>query len=99
MQSPVESKLPRELEQLLVEQSSKVMWPASFGSGSAKVAVRAGVAESTKTPSAGVTSAGVFGAIDAVPFVIEPFASEPVAAALPVGAVVSRTIGSLPGFV
>jgi hypothetical protein len=91
--------VPSELEQSLAAQTSKLMWPASFGSGSSNVAVRSGVAESTKAPSAGVTSEGSSGAMFAVLFVIEMSPSEPVAAALPVGRVRSRTIGSLPGFV
>src|SRR5438034_11669957 len=66
---PVESKVPSELEQLLVEQTSKVTLPVSFASGSPKVAVRVGVEVLRRAPSAGDTSAGVDGATFEVLFV------------------------------
>ena len=95
----VESNVPSELEQLLVVQTSKVSLPVSFESGSLNVAVRFGVCVPTVPASAGLTSAGELGPAFAVPFVIEPVASEAVAAAFPLGGAVSRIIGSLPGFV
>src|SRR2546427_2551054 len=91
------SKVPSELEQLLVEQTSKVTLPVSWLSGSPKVAVSIGVAVLKRVPSAGETSVGVEGETLAVLFVTAtPLA---LAAALPVDVAVSRTIGSLPGFV
>ena len=95
----VESKVPRLLEQLLSEQTWKVALPLSFESGSLNVAVSVGVDVFRCAPPAGPTSAGTFGARVAVLFVIEPFASDPLAAALPTGVAGSRTTGPLPGFV
>src|SRR6266516_760449 len=93
----VESKVPSELEQLLVVQTSKVTFPVSTLSGSLKVAVRVGVEVFSRAPSAGETSAGVDGATFEVLFVTaRPLA---VPAALPVGVAVSRTFGLLPGAV
>jgi hypothetical protein len=80
-------------------QTSNVNVPVSFGSGSVNVAVRAGVAELTRRPSAGSKSAGVGGAMSAVPFAIDALPSEPVAAAFPAGCAESRTTAPLPGFV
>ena len=53
----------------------------------------------SRAVSAGLTSAGVVGAMFVVLFVIEALASVAVAAGLPVASAVSRTIGSLPGLV
>ena len=94
----VESKVPSELEQLLVEQTSNVTLPVSFASGSSNVAVSVGVMVFKRTPPPGPTSTGAGGAAFAVLFVIEPFAIDPVAAAFPTGFATSRTIGLLPGF-
>ena len=58
----VESKVPSELEQLLVVQTSKVTLPVSWVSGSLNVAVSVGVAVLSRAVSAGLTSAGVEGA-------------------------------------
>ena len=80
----VESKVPSELEQLLVEQTSKVTLPVSCVSGSLKVAVSVGVAVLSRAVSAGLTSVGVVGAAFVVLFVIEAFVSVAVTAALPV---------------
>ena len=89
--------MPSELEQLLVEQTSKVTFPVSWPSPSRNVAVRAGVAVFSRAASAGLTRLGVFGVALAVLFVTPiPVA---VAAGLPVARAVSRTIGSLPGCV
>src|SRR2546427_5797095 len=91
------SKVPSELERLLVVQTSKVTLPVSWLSGSLKVAVSVGVGELIDTASAGETSAGAEGETLAVLLVAAlPLA---VAAGLPVGRAVSRTIGSLPGLV
>src|SRR5438309_8258655 len=95
----VESKVPSELEQLLVVQTSKVTLPVSWVSGSLKVAVSVGVAAFTRAASAGLTSVGVDGETFVVELVIEALRSVAVAAALPVASAVSRTIGSLPGLV
>jgi hypothetical protein len=95
----VESKVPSDVEQLLVEQTSNVIFPVSFGSGSLKVAVSVGVYEPTLFVSPGLTRTGMFGPVFAVLFVMKALASEAVTAALPVGVAVSRTMGSLPGFV
>ena len=93
----VESKVPSELEQLLVEQTSNVTLPMSFVSGSLKVAVSVGVAVFTRVASAGLTRVGVDGLTFAVLLVtLTPLAP---AAGLPVASAVSRTIGSLPGCV
>src|SRR5205823_609761 len=92
-----EVKVPRELEQLLVEQTSNVTWPVSFVSGSPKVALSDGVVVPTNTALAGAESEGVLGGRFAVLFVTATPAV--LAAALPVGGAVSRTIGSAPGFV
>ena len=48
----MESKVPSELEQLLVEQTSKVTLPVSSVSGSLNVAVSVGVCEPTTLASA-----------------------------------------------
>src|SRR5947208_1249416 len=95
----VKSKVPSELEQLLVEQTSKVTLPVSWLSPSRNVAVSVGVAEFKRAASAGLTNVGVLGATFVVLLVIEAFASVAVAAALPVARAASRTIGSLPGLV
>src|SRR3954453_8399517 len=92
-----ESKLPSEVEQLLVEQISKVTFPVSLTSGSPNVAVRVGVAVLRRVPSAGETRAGVVGAISVVLFVMDAFVSVPPPAGLPVGVARSRTFGLLPG--
>src|SRR5437588_11073671 len=89
----VESKVPSELEQLLVEQTSNVTLPVSFASGSSKVAVSVGVMEFKRTPPPGPTSTGEVGAPFAVLFVIEPFAIDPVAAAFSTAVATSRIIG------
>ncbi len=93
----VESKVPSELEQLLFEQTSKVSLPVSCVSGSVKVAVSVGVVALSLPVSAGETIAGVLGERFAVLLV----AARPLAvtAGLPDARAVSRTIGSLPGFV
>ena len=88
-------KVPSELEQLLVEHTSNVTLPSSAGSGSLNVALRVGVVELTKTPSAGASRGGVVGARSAVLFVTARPAA--VRAGLPVGVTVSRIMGSLPG--
>ena len=54
----VESKVPSELEQLLVEQTSKVTLPVSCVSASGKVAVSVGVAVLSRAVSAGPTRPG-----------------------------------------
>ena len=92
----LESKVPRELEQLLVEQTSKVTLPESFESGSRKVAVSVGVAVLSRAASAGPTEVGVEGAAFAVLFVIDALLSVAVAAEF---AATSRTLGLLPGLV
>src|SRR5438067_12543434 len=84
----VESKVPSELEQLLVEQTSKVTLPVSWLSGSLKVAVSVGVAVFSCAASVGVTSVGAFGAAFDVLFVIDALFSVAVAPALPVGVAV-----------
>src|ERR1700722_16024390 len=53
--------------------ASKVMVPGSFGSGSLNVAVSDGVAVFRTAAFAGVTRAGVVGAMFVVLFVIEAF--------------------------
>ena len=94
---PVESNVPSTLEQPLSAQTWKVTLPVSFVSVSPKVAVSVGVRVFRRAAFAGPTSAGVVGARFAVLFVA---ATPPaVAAALPDGDAVSRTIGSLPGLV
>ena len=95
----MESKVPSELEQLLVVQTSKMTLPVSCESGSAKVAVNVGVAVLSREASAGPTSVGVDGDAFAVLLAIDALLSVAVAAALPVASAVSRTIGSLPGLV
>ena len=95
----VESKVPSELEQLAVEQTSKVTLPVSFVSGSLKVAVSVGVAELRRVPSAGETSAGVLGATFVVLLVIDALSSDPLTDGFPVGDAVSRTFGFEPGAV
>src|SRR5205807_4207847 len=95
----VESKVPSELEQLLVVQTSKVILRVSCVSGSRNVAVSAGVAVFRAAALAGVTSVGVEGEASVVELVIEALVSVAVAAALPVASAVSRTMGSLPGLV
>src|SRR5206468_4584800 len=93
----VESKVPSELVQLLVEQTSKVTLPVSTLSGSLKVAVSVGVEVFRRDPSAGETSVGVVGAAFVVLFVTaRPVAD---AAAFPLGVAASRTFGLLPGAV
>src|SRR4051794_36394297 len=78
-------------------QTWKVTEPVSFASGSSNVAVRPGVAVLMRWPSFGVTSVAASGERFAALFVTTiPLA---VAAGLPVASAVSRTIGSLPGFV
>src|SRR2546427_5523730 len=77
------SKVPSELEQLLVEQTSKVTLPVSSVSGSLNVAVRDGArVPTTLAPAA---QAGVW--LDGVAFdvllVIDALASVAVAAAVP----------------
>src|SRR5438128_9621608 len=61
-------KVPCELEQLLVVQTSKVTLPVSWVSASLKVAVSVGVVVFRRAASAGETSAGVEGAAFAVLF-------------------------------
>src|SRR5438309_6983297 len=95
----VESKLPSELEQLLVEQTSKVTLPVSCESWSRKVAVNVGVAVFRRAASGGRRQAGVDCDSFADVFVTDLLTSVAVAAALPVARAVSRTIGSLPGLV
>ena len=86
----VESKVASWVEQSLTAQTWKVTLPESFGSGSLKVAVNAGVALLSCAALAGETSAGVEGARFVVLFVTEmPVA---VAAGFPVGDAVSRTL-------
>src|ERR1700730_7247073 len=94
----VESKVASWVAQLLTAQTWNVTLPLSFGSGSLKVPVSVGVAVLRRAVSAGLTTAGVVGARFAVLFAtLTPLT---LAAALPFGAAaVSRTIGSLPGFV
>src|SRR6266480_3222239 len=94
-----ESKVPRLVEHPLSEQTWNVTLPVSFESGSSNVAVSVGLAAFRRAPPLGPTRAGTFGARVAVLFVIEPLASDPVAAALPAGVARSRTTGPLPGFV
>ena len=91
--------MPSDVEQLLVEQTSNVIFPVSFTSGSPKVAVSVGVCEPTLLPSFGVTRVGMLGAAFAVLFVIDALPSVAVTAALPVVGAASRTMGSLAGFV
>ena len=95
----VESKVPSELEQLLVVQTSKVTLPVSCVSGSRNVAVSVGVAVFSRAAFPGLTSVGVDGEAFVVELVTEALRSVAVAAALPEASAVSRTIGSLPGLV
>src|SRR5438128_2441712 len=92
-------KVPCELEQLLVVQTSKVTLPVSWLSASLKVAVSVGVVVLRRAASAGETSAGVEGAALVVLLVIEALVSVAVTEAFPGVSAVSRTIGSLPGLV
>src|SRR5206468_2968052 len=92
----LESKVPSELEQLLVEQTSKVTLPVSFESGSRNVALSVGVAVLTRAASAGLTRIGVEGLPFEALLVIDALLSVAVAAAFPA---MSRTIGLLPGLV
>ncbi|HZS23452.1 MAG TPA: hypothetical protein VFA30_00575 [Gaiellaceae bacterium] len=85
------------MEQSLTAQTWKVTLPKSFGSGSANVAVSAGVAEFRRAVFAGETRVGVEGAASAVLLVTAM--PEAVAAGLPVGVAVSRTTAPLPGLV
>src|SRR5437870_12899523 len=71
----VESKVPSELEQLLVEQTSKVTLPVSWLSLSRNVAVSVGVAEFKRAASPGLTNVGVPGATFVVLLVIEALVS------------------------
>src|SRR2546427_12066610 len=93
----VELNVLSTLEQLLSEHTSNVIVPVSFASGSTKVAVSVGVNTATLLAFGGSTSVGVEGAALLVLLVIEALVSVAVAAGLPVGVAVSRTIGSLPG--
>ncbi len=95
----VESKVPMELEQLLVEQISKVSLPVSCVSGSLKVAVSVGVVVLSLPVSAGETSAGVEGEAFVVLLAIEALFSVAVLDALPVVRARSLTIGLEAGFV
>ena len=54
----VESKVPSEVEQLLVVQTSNVTFPVSWVSGSVNVAVRVGVTVFRRAVSAGLTRLG-----------------------------------------
>src|SRR3954451_8785736 len=92
----VESKVPSELEQLLVVHTSKVTLPLSCESGSPKLALRVGVVVLRRAVSEGLTSVGVDGEAFVVLFVIEALPSMSVTDAFPAP---SRTIGSLPGLV
>src|SRR5207248_11656359 len=76
----VESKVPSELEQLLVEQTSNLTLPVSFASGSSNVAVSVGVMVFKRTPPPGPASTGAGGAAFDVLFVIEPLAIDLVSA-------------------
>src|SRR5581483_7534551 len=91
------AKLCSTLAQPASAQTWKLIVPESLGSGSAKVAVNAGVAEATRNPAAGSTNTGAVGKASLVEFVTE--IPPALAAALPVGCAESRTIGLLPGFV
>src|SRR2546427_3246120 len=95
----VESKVPSELEQLLVVQTSKVTLRVSWVSASLKGAVSVGVVVFRRAASAGETSAGVEGVTLVVLLVIEELVSVAVAVGLLVDVAVSRTIGSMPGLV
>src|SRR6266566_2672682 len=95
----LESKVPSELEQLLVVHTSNVTFPVSCESESRNVAVSVGVALFRRAVSAGLTSVGVDGGTLVVLFVIDAFSSVAVTAGLPVASAMSRTIGSLPGLV
>src|SRR3954447_13638623 len=97
--APPESNAPSDETQPESWHSSNVTWPESFASSSENVALSVGVAVLSRTPDAGETSAGVFGAAFAVLFVIDPFPSVAVAAPLPVGDAISRTFGFAPGAV
>ncbi len=92
-----ESNVASWVEQSPTAQTWNVALPVSFVSGSLNAAVNVGVAVLSREPSSGETSTGVLGARFAVLFVNPDPAT--VAAGLPVGRAVSRTIGSLPGFV
>src|SRR3954453_11067214 len=89
----VESNVPREAEQPRSEQTSNVIVPVSFASGSLNVAVSVGVYEPTMLASGGSTSAGTDGATFVVGFGTEPVASVAVTAGLPVGVARSRIFG------
>src|SRR5437588_5345095 len=80
----LESKVPSELEQLLVEQTSKVTLPVSWLSPSREDAGSAGAAGFSRPPSAWLTRLGVDGLTLVVLLVIEAFASLAGAPALPV---------------
>src|SRR3954447_14590290 len=92
-----ESKVPTDVEQLLVEQTSKVILPVSFTSGSLNVAVSVGVAVFRRVPSAGETRAGVLGATSAVLFAMNAFVGVPPSPGFPAGVAVSRTFVLEPG--
>ena len=95
----VESKVPSELEQLLVVQTSKVTLPVSYESGSRNFAVSVGVVVLRRAASAGPTKVGVDGEAFVVLLVIDALSRVAVDAALPVASAVSRAIGPLPGLV
>src|SRR5207248_7098148 len=80
----VESKVPSELEQLLVEQTSKLTLPVSWVSLSRNFVVSVGVMLFRRAPAAGLTGVGVDGETFVVEFVIDALVSVAVAAALPV---------------
>src|SRR5256885_16172340 len=92
----VESKVPSELEQLFVVQTSKVTLPVSWVSASRNFAVSVGVGVLRRAASAGLTRVGVDGATFVVLLGIEALVSVAVAAALTAK---SPTIGLLPGLV
>src|SRR5439155_25199224 len=93
----LESKVPSELEQLLVVHTSNVTLPVSCESESRNVAVSVGVALFRRAVSAGLTRVGRSEERRVGKEVIEALLSVAVAAALPVARAMSRTIGSLPG--
>jgi len=84
----VESKVPSEVEQLLVVQTSKVTLPVSCVSGSRNFAVRVGVVLFRRAASAGLTRVRRRGAGVVVLFVMDAFGSVAVAAGLPVASAV-----------
>jgi hypothetical protein len=86
----VESNVPIKVAQVAPGQTSNVTLPLSFGSGSLNVAVSAGAAVFTRALPAGETSAGVDGAMFVVLFVT--LTPDALAAGLPVGVAVSRTL-------